>query len=716
MHASCHGVIVCVLAQGLALHVAFAAEPRESPATSAPIHARPPQATAGISAPSKALPDDGPRYDRTVEGQEYLQFKEAAEAFTRGEYVVARSGFDALATLDSSSALIPPLKAFLAELTVIEDPTDYGRREAIAQYRSVIGSYPKNTNAFRALWRVGDLYVEMGWFQEALVAYEYALSCELPRHDADRSMLALGATFGKLGRWTEAERAFDTVRKRATEDRLAARATFDQADALYVQRRKQDALPLYDLLYRRWPDLLKTNPDALQQYGDVLFDAQELRRARDIDILLYNLFPLHRHASTALVRLGDGQSRLGLRTPAELFYTAAQTQYADTAAAVVARMRLSRIEQEIAASAGEDFLRKKVEGMIRGAGISYLEPSEGEEIHKAIAREHRDDLLGSEALFHLAEQYELHGSPARAIQVFQDVTRRNGITPHDPWPQAAGLHLASILKPQLEAALASKKDVLVLTLFHSHGQDPEQYYVGTRLLLEVADTHRRLGFSTEAIHLYQTFMRNRKVAALHEAALIGLGESYLDQSDPLAARNVFESFRLQYPRSPRTSRVSKHLTTAMLEQGDRQSAVRVLRQWARLHPRDTAHNWIYATLARTLAEDRKREEAAAAFEEALRHDALRSPQDYVLYADLLTKMNKLERAAELYSRVLKAWPGSAEAEWARAQIMMNPGSKNRHGSRSKDMGPDTDFDDPLLHRVVGAIQIGFQAAMVKEGE
>jgi predicted Zn-dependent protease len=156
--------------------------------------------------------------------------------------------------------------------------------------------------------------------------------------------------------------------------------------------------------------------------------------------------------------------------------------------------------------------------------------------------------------------------------------------------------------------------------------------------------------------------------------------------------------------------------TAMLEQGDRQSAVRVLRQWTRLHPRDTAHNWIYVTLARTLAEDRKRAEAVAAFEEALGHDALRSPQDYVLYADLLTKMDKPERATELYSHVLKAWPGSAEAEWARAQIMMNPGSKHRPGNRSKGMGLDTDFGDPLLHRVVGAIQIGVQAAMVKEGE
>jgi TolA-binding protein len=713
---SCHGVIVCVLAQALVLHVVFAAEPQKSSAVSTHIDASPPQANVGTSPLRNALPDDGPRYDRTLEGPESLQFKEAVQAFNRGQYALAHSGFAALATLDSSSALIPPLKAFLAELTLLEDPSDYGRREAIARYRGIIGSYPKNSNAFRALWRIGDLYVEMGWFQEALVAYEYALSRELPRQDADRSLLALGATLGKLERWTEAVRAFDTVRTRAMEDRIAARATLDQADALYVQRRKRDALPLYDILYRRWPDLLKSNPDALQRYGDVLFDGQELSRAGEIDMLLYNLFPLHRHAGTALVRLGDVKSRLGQRTPAELFYTAAKTQYADTSAAAVARMRLSRIDQEIAALAGQDFLRKKVEGMIRGAGPSYLESSEGEEIHKAIAREHKDDMLGSEALFHLAEQYELRGNSTRAIQVFQDVTRRSGVAPYDPWPQAAGLHLASLLKPQLESALASKSDVQVLTLFHSHGRDPEQYYAGTRLLLEVADTHRRLGFSTEAIHLYQTFVRNRKVASLHEAALIGLGESYLDQSDPLAARNVFESFRLQYPLSPQTNRVSRHLTTAMLEQGDRQSAVRVMRQWARLHPRDAAHNWIYVTLARTLAEDRRQEEAAAAFEDAVRHDALRSPQDYVLYADLLTKMDKPKRASELYSHVFKTWPGSAEAEWAWAQIMMVPGSKHRQGNRSQERGTAAESDDPLLHRAVEAVQTGLQASAAKEGE
>ena len=707
---------LCVCVQSFAWHVACAAEPHRSQAAPpSSSHAIAPQESSRTLSPRIALPDDGPIYDRTMEGPGVVQFQEAVKAFARGQYAAARAGFSALDTLDSSSALIPPMKAFLAELTLLENPSDHARGEALTLYRGIIGSYPKNPNAFRAHWRVGDLYADMGWLRDAVTAYEYALSRELPRHDADRTLLALGGVLGELGRLAEAERVFGMVRERAIDDRFVVRATLDQANVLYAQQRKRDALPLYDFLYRRWPNTLKYNPDALQQYGDALFDNQELKRGREIDLLLFNLFPSHRHAGTALVRLGDSHSRLGLRTPAELFYTVAQTEYRDTVAAVVARMRLARNEQEIAASAGESLLRKKVEGLIRGSSLSYLESSEGEGLYQAIALKHQGDMLGSEALVRLAEHYELRGDPPRAIQVYQDVTRRAGVVPHDPWPSAAGLHLAAILKPQLEAAIKNKNDVQVLTLFHSHGRDPEQHYVGTQTLLEVADTHRRLGFSPEAVRFYQTLVRNRKVASLHEAALVGLGESYLDQSDPEAARNVFESFRLQYPKSARSTRVSRQLTMAMLEQGDRRSAIRVLRRWTQAHPRDNAHSWMYVILARALAEDQKPEAAAAAFEDALRNNALRTPQDLLFYADLLLKL-KPERAEALYRQVLTSRPDPLEAEWAQVQIMLNSGGKTRKEGSPMGVSEDAEFHDPLFHRAAGAMRIGLQSAIGKEGQ
>ena len=121
-----------------------------------------------------------------------------------------------------------------------------------------------------------------------------------------------------------------------------------------------------------------------------------------------------------------------------------------------------------------------------------------------------------------------------------------------------------------------------------------------------------------------------------------------EQRSPLVDHRLF---RLQYPKSARSTRVSRELMTAMLEQGDRRSAIRIMRRWTRAHPRDTAHRWMYVSLARALAADKKLEEAAAAFEEALKNNALRAPQDLLQYADLLLKLNKPERAEDLYRQV-----------------------------------------------------------------
>ena len=42
--------------------------------------------------------------------------------------------------------------------------------------------------------------------------------------------------------------------------------------------------------------------------------------------------------------------------------------------------------------------------------------------------------------------------------------------------------------------------------------------------------------------------------------------------------------------------------------------------------------------------------------------------------------------------------------------------KNRKETRSGPAASETDFDDPLLHRAAGAMQVGLQAAIAKEGE
>jgi tetratricopeptide (TPR) repeat protein len=141
-----------------------------------------------------------------------------------------------------------------------------------------------------------------------------------------------------------------------------------------------------------------------------------------------------------------------------------------------------------------------------------------------------------------------------------------------------------------------------------------------------------------------------------------------------------------------------------------------MRYWARAHQNDAAQGWMYVTLARTLVEDQKQEEAVEAFEDAVRNKALRAPQDLLLFADFLLKLNKPERAIDFYRQALKSGPSPIEAEWARVQIMLNPDGKDRKEVRPTGIFADAEFTDPLFHRAVGAMRIGLQSAIVKEGE
>jgi len=352
---------------------------------------------------------------------------------------------------------------------------------------------------------------------------------------------------------------------------------------------------------------------------------------------------------------------------------------------------------------------------MRGSRVSYLESFQGEAFYKAIAKDHPNDLLGSEALFQVAAHYELHGATARAVRAYLAVTQRAGVAAHDPWPQEARLRLAAMLKPRIEAALKAKNDMRVVTLFHSQGQAPEQHYAGTRLLLEVAEAHQRLGFSVEAARLYQILVRDRKAVKFHESALIGLGESYLDCHDSSAARNVFENFRLQYPQSPQSMLVLRHLTTAMLEQGDRRSVIRLMRRWLRAHPREPERGWMQLTLAKTLADDHQSGEAVAAFEEAERHKFIQSPSDRLIFADLLAALKRPQQAVELYQRILASNPEPDQAVWARLQIVRTLATQKRHGLVPALLTPGAGTGDPLLHRTAEAIEASLRVTTEKEG-
>lgn len=703
-----------ILLAGLALvgtawaEGAAPAEPRASAAEPAQVR------SADRASSAFLLPDEGPRYDVAAQGPDAKQFDELLAAVAQHDYEVASAGLDAFATLNPDSAFLPAVLALRADTMVLRDPTNRKRADAINQYRILMRDYPKTANAVRAAWRIGDLYGAMGWLEEAKAAYEQVVSTTPPSYDADRALLGLAMTWGAMGKWSEAERGFQQVRARTTHEPLLKEAVKGLAKALTVQHRAQDAHPYYELLQRRWPVVLKQDPDLLYQQCEMLFATNRLLQARDTCSLLYNLYPSSLHAGDAVVRVGDSCQQLSQHKCAQLYYAAGAAQFPGSAAGVTARLRLGGMEQVVAESAGEQRLALKVRGLMRGAADSYLDESSSLQLYETIASDHEGDVLGSEALFRLAEYYELRKESDKALRAYQDVTKRSGLAERDPWPQAAGERLAGLLRPKLEEALRRHDDFEIVSFFHAHGQKPEQHYAGMDVLLRIAEALRRTGFLGQAVHVYQSLVRDVKAPGLHEEALIGLGEAYLEQRDYGAAQKVFERQRFLYPLSQKSTKVSLLLAGSLLQQGNRAGAVRLATHWLKSHPKDPARSRIQQVQARALLEEGKIDEAVQLFDESAKGGAPLGNDELLRLADAFTARDQAAKSLPLYQRVLASKPNAEQEDWARFQVM-----RLQAGARKKDRSngaaaPSAALRDPLLQRAEAVIRTNVRVAAEKE--
>jgi tetratricopeptide (TPR) repeat protein len=359
-------------------------------------------------------------------------------------------------------------------------------------------------------------------------------------------------------------------------------------------------------------------------------------------------------------------------------------------------------------AAGDNWIGLTVDAMMHEAPV----PDQNDRIYRAmleaIASRHVDTPVGSEALFHLGKYYEQANDMGRAVVTYKEAALRIG-KEDDRWPVDASERISALLKPWIEAAVNSHDDLTVVSLFHRHGPNAEQQYAHSPLLLEIADAHRRLGFSLEAGRLYQRLIKTKEPALL-EATLVGLGNTYLDQQDAPAARNVFERYRFQFQAGRYEAEVLHLLVTAMRRQGDLEGLLRLCRQWLLHHPQDRERPAMYLELAETFGQLEKFEESALAYEEAFKAGAVRSLDTLLVYADTLSRLNRHEQALAAYREVLDMKPAAHHAEWIHLQTARHWMALKQYERAIVALAEVGETEDPLINRFVASSKSNLQAA------
>lgn len=665
---------------------------------------------ASIPQLAHPLPDDGPRAEGQSSGIDGLAWQEGQAAYNKGAWIEAQRFFGKIVKDHPESSLVPSAKAFLVELSLRDQASRQNRSEAIQEYKKLLRDHPQSANARRAEWRIADLYFEQGWFQEAQAFYEQAMahSLHLPS-DANRALLGLGHTFLSAGKWKDAEHAFVDLRKRSEDDPLLQGATLGLAHALFKQQRFSDAQPMYELSYRRWPHRVKSDPVALQQYAVTEVKLRHDASARDLMLLFYNLYPRHDYAPMALLHVAETLRRADQRSLAEFMYAFIPSMYPQSQLDSKVKLRLATLLTQNRVSGEGDILSPLVGSMVRNVAVPIETNAAYRALLEEIALREADNPTGSEALFHLGQEYEKTQDLNRAIQTYKEITFRTA-RGGEAWAIKAAERLSAILIPWIEAAIASHDDWTVINLFHRHGVMAEQRYARAPVLLHIAESHQRLGFTTEAVRLFQEVVKEQKDSELVEPALIGLGKLYLDQRDPEAARKVLERYRFQFPLGKYEGEALRLLVSAMREQRDLQSLLHLCRTWLARHPAHGERPAMYLQLARTLGELEKLGESALAYEEGFKAGAIQSTTTMLSYADTLSRLNRHEAAIAAYRSVLATKPNASQADWAQLQIAKQWTALKQYDRATVALAELNVTDDQMINRIAASLKNSLQIA------
>ncbi|MGB4068323.1 MAG: tetratricopeptide repeat protein, partial [Nitrospira sp.] len=464
----------------------------------------------------RLLPDDGPRPEGQSSGIDGLAWQEGRSAYRKNAWPEAQRFFGRIVKEHPESPLVPSAKAFLVEILLQNEVTGQTLSEAIQEYKTLLRDYPQSLNARRAEWRVADLYFEQGAFQEAQASYENAMahSVNLP-FDGNRALLGLGYTFMAMGKWSDAEHAFANVRKRSEDEQLLQGATLGLAHALFREQRVSEAQPIYDISYRRWPHLLRGDPLSLQQYAVTQVKLHHEASARELMLLFYNLYPRHEYAPTALLHIAESLRADAKQPLAEFVYALIPSLYPDSASDVTAKLRLAALRAENLLPAGSNSLGLTISAMIHNVPVPDQSDASYQSMLESIATREVNNPMGREALYYLGKGYESAGDTHRALRTYKEITLR-APNMNDLWAIKSAERLSALLTPWIEAAIASRDDLTVVSLFHRQGAMAEQHFARSPLLLNIAESPRRLGFSPEDLRQYQQIHKSHNDSVLLE--------------------------------------------------------------------------------------------------------------------------------------------------------------------------------------------------------
>jgi tetratricopeptide (TPR) repeat protein len=423
--------------------------------------------------------------------------------------------------------------------------------ETIELLRAGRQRFPDSPYAPWALCRIGSLYQEAEWFDEARGSLEQFLIA-YPDHPLTPGVLiSAGLNFLRNDQNLEGALVFRRILDEPKWAAFHLEAGLGLADGAAASQAWDQASYWYQTIELEKPELIRASPYSLYLRGTTELGLGNEEKGMNQFLQAINLHPYHKETGRCLTTLADMLLGRDQVVPGLWFAKQASTRFPNDEAdwrgrATVLRWVVKDFSQE-QAMIYESGVRQQLAEL--GIAVPSSWSQLREEAGGLVLAGPKD--ISFEAKLWIAQSYQAEGQVQEAIDAYVEVLTSQDVK----WSKQAAAGLKPMLVEWYQEKQWTKLSMFLdgyANLIPLFGKDPHIRFV-------IAETYRAMALPAQALDWYQKALAQHPSPPIHEATLAGIVFMAAEVGQRAVMKEYGNVYEETYPDGPSISRIAFRL-------------------------------------------------------------------------------------------------------------------------------------------------------------
>ncbi len=360
-------------------------------------------------------------------------------------------------------------------------------------YFELVSKYPKNPESSWGMFQIGNCYMKLGFYEEALAAFKYVIKYAPKTLYVKTAKFNVGTILLKFRKYNEAIKYFQDIIKNYPKSLILEKAYYKLGDCYAALKKYKKAIKYYQYAEKNWPQLLNNMPETLYNIGDTYFHLKKYGKAREYFLKIRSLFPKTNYVNIALLKVGETYLKENKIDNALYVFNRVIQISKDKNNQIIARIRMAEIG-----------FKYNISPEIKKEYGYLVNPEKG---FLYIIKNYPENKLTQVAYSKLVKYYLKNGIYSKAVYYLEEFFRKF------PFSEIADLmksNLKQALKGYINLLFQNKNYYKIAVYYEKYKEDLFNTIYNQNLFLQIALSLKNLFLIQESTTLFKKIYKKTK--------------------------------------------------------------------------------------------------------------------------------------------------------------------------------------------------------------